>query len=201
MSRREIADNVSGLATELYPELTFRPLRHKQQIVETLVDIAQRHRDGCSEPGDWVKAARLMIALSKREIISLVFDLSMPDDFSFYPYILKLSRRPLTEVEQARKREAKRQMRDQQKQRIQEETVAKVALLQKDTAASVDEAFEVIAQGEPYTSAKVKMDYMKGVGAAREQGFAVLQPPNHMVAGMKVSMDAKSPKGRRPKKG
>ncbi|MEN9924950.1 MAG: hypothetical protein RL268_1076 [Pseudomonadota bacterium] len=201
MSRHEIADSVSGPATELYPELTFRPLRHKQQIVETLVDIAQRHRDGCSEPGDWVKAARLMIALSKREIISLVFDLSMPDDFSFYPYILKLSRRPLTEVEQARKREAKRQMRDQQKQRIQEETVAKVALLQKDTAASVDEAFEVIAQGEPYTSAKVKMDYMKGVGAAREQGFAVLQPPNHMVAGMKVSMDAKSPKGRRPKKG
>lgn len=201
MSRHEIADSVSRPATELYPELTFRPLRHKLQIVETLAEIAQRRRDGRSEPGDWVKAARLVISLSKRELISLVFDLSMPDDFSFYPYIMKLSRRPLTEAEQARKREVKRQMRDQKKKLIQEETVAKVALLQKDTAVSVDEAFEVLAQGEPYTSAKIKADYMKGIGAAREQGFAVLHPPNHMVAGIKVSMDTKSPKGRRPKKG
>jgi len=185
----------------LYPELEFSPLKNKIRTTEIFAEIAERHKNGTGKPGDWTKAAKLMLSLSKREIIGLVLDLSNRGDFSFYHHILELKLRTPGEFDRAREKAVKKHYRNTIHELNNQKTVAQVKLIQSGTPATIDEAFETLAEGEPYSAAKVKGDYMAGIKEARKRGYASLQPPNHMIDPIRVPLDQISPKGRRPKKG
>ena len=141
-----------------------------------------------------------MLSFSKREMVGLILDLATRDELSFYPYSLDLKKRAPGRLDRAREKAANKHIRLKQNMQNQQEAVARVALIQEGTEATVEEAFEVIAEGKPYSAAKVKGDYMAGIKAARKRGHAFLQPPNHMIDPIKVPLEQTSPKGRRPKK-
>lgn len=201
MSDRKTPDKHEMLFGGLYPEFEFRPLRSKIRKTEILAEIVERQKSGASQPGDWSKAAKLMLSFSKRELVGLILDLSIKDEPSFYPYVLDLKRRSSGALERARQKAANKHARKKANEQRQQDTVARIALLQEVTDAKVTEAYETLAEGKAYSAEKVKRDYMGGIKVARKRGHALLQPPNHMIEPIKVPVNEKSPKGRRPKKG
>jgi hypothetical protein len=184
-----------------YPEITYPPLREKVRKATTLAEILQRHEAGKSEQGDWFKAARLLLTLSKREMIDLALDLANRDEVSFFPLLLALVPRKLDHFDRAREKYTNKARREYEKEKRRERTVALVAMRQMDTGESLEEAFKALGKMVGFTYATVKADYMAAIKKVRSRGFAVWQPPNHMVKPTQIKMDPQSPKGRRLQKG
>lgn len=184
-----------------YPEITYPPLRAQVRKVSALAEILQRHEKGESKQGDWFKAARLLLSMSRLELINLALDLGHRDEISFFPVLLKLVPRTASHFDRAREKILKKAYRDDRRAEEQENTVARVALLQSDTVATLEEACEVLSEGEAFGKEKVRQDYLNAVSNARKRGYALLQSPNHMVPPVQVKIGLKSPKGRRPQKG
>lgn len=181
-----------------YPEQTIPYLQRQIGKVLLLLEIADRHRLGQSVAGDWFKAARLLLSLSKREVVSLALDLTNKDEF-LYPAALQLRKRLKNNVNRHRIKFYDRDLKILLRNNEIEQTVFAVAQLQNDLGITVDEAFENLAAGKPYSAEKVRADYKKAIGRARDRGYAVSPSINAFVRERRLSVAPTSPKGRRKK--
>lgn len=201
MSDPQRPSRAQEVLARYYPELTYPPLRAQVRKVTSLAEILRRHEEGKGEQGDWFKAARLLLSMDRYEMIYLALDLASHEVVSFLPVILRLVERKPGAFDRAREKYTNKARREYEKEKRRERTVALVAMRQMDTGESLEEAFKALGKMVGFTYATVKADYMAAIKKVRSRGFAVWQPPNHMVKPTQIKMDPQSPKGRRPQKG
>lgn len=160
------------------PELINPEIRKITLKVERIQIILLRTRKGGATRRHWFEAARILLSLSRKELIYLLLSLGQNEFPSIFPYAIRFIERNKTKYDQERNKALTAAAKKDKKIADQD---AAVALVAKNKAESGDSIDKIFAEYGRHSQSKLQKDYNAGRKRADERGYALLRHPNRMV--------------------
>jgi hypothetical protein len=164
---------------ESWPEITNSAVTKILIKVDVIHDILLRNRKGGASRRDWFKAARILISLSRKELIYLLLSLGQNEFPSIFPYAIRFIERKKTKYDRERSKALTDACKKDKKIADQDAAVARVVKRKAETGESIDNI--IIELSGSHSQSKLQKDYNAGRKRADERGYALLQHPNLMV--------------------
>jgi|LauGreDrversion4_2_1035121.scaffolds.fasta_scaffold04001_8 hypothetical protein len=182
------------------PEVINPAIRKIILKVERIQIILLRNRKGGATRRDWFEAARILLSLSRKELIYLLLSLGQNEFPSIFPYAIRFIERKKTKYDRVRSKALTDASKKDKKIADQDAAVALVAKHKAETGESID---QIIAEHGRHSQSKIQKDYNAGRPRADERGYALLWHPNRMVPPEIIPIEPRRrgrPKGAKNKK-
>lgn len=188
---------------ESWPEITNSAVTKILIKVDVIHDILQRNRKGGAIRRDWFKAARILLSLSKKELIYLLLSLGQNEFPSIFPYAIRFIERKKTKYDRERSKALTDASKKDKKITDQDTAVALVTKCRAETGESIHNTIIDLELSSSHSQSKLQKDYNAGRKRADERGYAILRHPNRMVPPEIIPIEPRRrgrPKGAKNKK-
>jgi hypothetical protein len=192
MLRSSEPSNTDKELLESWPELTNAAVYEIISKVDIIQNILLRNRKGGATRRDWFQAARILLRLSRKELIYLLLTLGQNEYPSIFPYALRFIKRKKTEQDKQRQKRLDAAEKKDKKIRDENRVVELVTKRRNETGESIENILIDISLPDRSKKSSVSEKsktvslstnrklYNAGIKRLRIQGYVRAEQLNYM---------------------